>query len=408
MGNKTRRAKTKKQMVVVLLCTALLVFLAACSAGRSAPTEIVLGASIPQTGSLASFGVYEKWGYQKAVDEINQDGGLFLQAYDKKLPVKLVLYDDQSKPEQVTQNVQRLILDDRVHGLLGSATPPLVLPGATVAEREKVPMVTGIVPVRSFIGANPNWKYVWDLFFDEVEMTDKQFLAADRLQTNKKVALFTDNEPDGVVMGKLWQEKAQTFGYQIAAQASFPVGTTDFGDMIRKAKEAQAEVVIAQMLPPDAISLVKQMKTLDYKPKAVFLEKGAEPVQFANVLGEAATGIMVSGYWHPSLSYPGAETLKGSFEKETGETYSQHIADTYSAAQILLDAIKAAGTLDPVSINEAIGKTDKTYVVGPIDFTKGPGGHASVLPTFMLQWQEGQIQIVYPDSQKTGTMLGSS
>ncbi len=93
------------------------------------------------------------------------------------------------------------------------------------------------------------------------------------------------------------------------------------------------------------------------------------------------------------------------FELDLGLTYSQHIADTYAAAQILLDAIVRARTIDPETINTAIGKTNKTYVVGPVNFAKGPGGHTSALSSFMEQWQNGQTQIVYPTKLATAKLI---
>ncbi len=81
--------------------------------------------------------------------------------------------------------------------------------------------------------------------------------------------------------------------------------------------------------------------------------------------------------------------------------YSQHIADTYTSAQVLLDAIESAGSLDKEAINEAIGQTDETYVVGPVKFTEGVNQHASPLPIFMLQWQDGDLEIVYPPDLST-------
>ncbi len=159
------------------------------------------------------------------------------------------------------------------------------------------------------------------------------------------------------------------------------------------------------METPDAITLWRQMQTLNYRPAAAFIEKGSEPVQWWNALHGAAQGVMVTGYWYPTLPYPGASTLRQRFEHDTGQTYSQHIADAYSAAQVLMDAIVNAGSLDPQAINTAIGKTDKTYVVGHINFAKGPGGHTSALPTFMLQWQNGQTQIVYPPNLATAKFI---
>jgi branched-chain amino acid transport system substrate-binding protein len=105
------------------------------------------------------------------------------------------------------------------------------------------------------------------------------------------------------------------------------------------------------------------------------------------------------------LPYPGAAELRQRFELDTGQTYTQHIADTYTVAQVLMDAIVRAGNLNPQAINAAIGKTNKTYVVGPVNFANGPEGQTSTIPSFMTQWQNGQLQIVYPAKQATAKMI---
>ncbi len=394
------------KVVLLIGIVLLMLFSAACSSTAEAPEEIVIGASIPKSGALSAFGSYEEWGYQTAVDEINADGGLYLEEYDAKVPVRLIIYDDESSPDKVAENTERLILQDEVDALLGSATPPLVISGAVIAEREGVPMVTGIAPIRAFLGANSEgWNWVWDIFFDELEMTEQQFLTMDQVESNKKVALFTDNEQDGIVMGGLWEEKAPEFGYEIVYHADFPVGATEYGDLIRRAQEAEAEIVIAQMITPDAFALWNQMQALDYTPKAAFFEKGGEPVAWWDVLGDTAQGTSVAGYWHPGLDYPGAQELRDRFEADTGQLYSQHIADTYTSAQVLLDAMERAGSLDKEAVNEAVGQTDETYVVGPVKFTEGPNQHAATLPIFMLQWQDGDLEIVYPPELSTAEFI---
>lgn len=227
----------------------------------------------------------------------------------------------------------------------------------------------------------------------------------DQVDSNKKVALFTDNEQDGIVMGALWEEKAPEFGYEIVYRGEFPVGTTEYGDLIRRAQEAEAEIIIAQMITPDAFALWNQMQALDYKPKAAFFEKGGEPVAWWEVLGDTAQGTSVAGYWHPNLDYPGAQELRDRFESDTGQLYSQHIADTYASAKVLLDSMERAGSTDKAAVNEAIGQTDDTYVVGPVKFTEGPNQHASALPIFMLQWQDGDLEIVYPPELSTSDFV---
>jgi branched-chain amino acid transport system substrate-binding protein len=257
-------------------------------------------------------------------------------------------------------------------------------------------MITAQSPIRSFLRGRDQWTSVWAVFFDEQDMVRQQFLTMNMVASNRKVALFTEHAPDGITMGNLWKTYAPEFGYEVVYHATFPVGTSEFGDLIRRAQERQAEIVISVAWLNETIALWRQMRTLGYKPKAAFLEKGAEPVEWWRANGQAAHGTCMVGYWHPALGYPGAQELRQRFEQDTGLPYSQAVATTYAISQILLDAIARAGSLAPRAINAAIAETDKTFVVGPVKFKQGKDGNVSVLPTFMMQWQDGETRIVYP------------
>src|SRR5262245_56693838 len=68
----------------------------------SAADEIVIGASSPLSGPLAGFGSFQKWGYNRAVDEVNKAGGIAIGG--KKVPVRLVLRDDKTDPNTTAAN----------------------------------------------------------------------------------------------------------------------------------------------------------------------------------------------------------------------------------------------------------------------------------------------------------------
>jgi branched-chain amino acid transport system substrate-binding protein len=330
---------------------------------------------------------------------------LYLSQYHTKVPVRLITYDDQTQGAKAAANIQHLVKVDKVNALLGTATPPLTIPASLAADDLHMPIVSGMTPIRAFLSGRPKWTYAWDMFFDELDMTQQQFLTMNTVNSNHRIALFTDTELDGVVMGGLWEKNAAKFGYTIAYHAKFPVGTTDYAKFIQEAQDSESQIIIAQMETPDAIALWQQMKKMNYRPAAAFLEKAAEPVEWTSALHADAQGAMVAGYWFPTLPYPGVSELRQRFELDTGLTYGQHIADTYTIAQILMDAIGRAGNLDPEAINKAIGQTNKTYVVGPVNFAKGAGGHTSALPSFMVQWQHGQTQIVYPPKLATAKLV---
>jgi branched-chain amino acid transport system substrate-binding protein len=381
--------------------TALLA-LVLCHAGALAADEIVIGASIPLSGPLAGFGSFQQWGYKRAVDEVNKAGGIAVEG--KKLNVRLILRDDRTDPNVTASNTETLISRDHVTAMLGSCTPVLVNAGALVAERHRVPIVTACDPLEAFKSVR-KWNYAWDLFFDEPDLAAVPFRMLEdfKVETNKRVAILHDNGPDGqVVGGQIWPEIAQSMGYEVVQNSSFPVDNTQFTSLITEAKIKKVEIALVDAITPQAVAMRKQMASANFTPKVLVMEKGGEPVQFAQALGKLSDGVLVGGYWDPSFPYPGAADLAKAFEKETGQTSSQHIADSYAAAQVLLDAIAAAGSTDAEKINAAIAKTDKTYVVGPIKFDEN---HTSKLPIAEDQWRSGNTAVVWPKERATGKLI---
>ena len=395
-----RTIASRRCFLSTLLVLAAVTGVMPCDA--RADDDIVIGASLPLSGPLAGFGSFQQWGYKRAVAEVNKAGGIAIDG--KKMMVRLVIRDDRTDPNTSANNIDTLISRDKAVALLGSCTPALVNAGALVAERHKLPMVTGSDPIEAFRSVR-KWAYVWDIFFDEPRLAAAPFsLIKDLgLQTNKKIAILHDNGPDGVVVGgSAWPTLAKQAGLEVVQNSSFPIDNTQFTSIVSEAKSSGADIVLVDAITPQAVSIRKQMASAGYTPKLLDIEKGAEPVQFATALGKLADGVIVGGYWDPSFPFPGAANLAKAFEDETGRSSSQHIADSYAAAQVLLDAVKAAGKTDPAAINAAIGKTDKTYVVGPIKFD---ATHTAELPMASLQWQGGKTVVVWPDKQATGKVL---
>jgi branched-chain amino acid transport system substrate-binding protein len=370
---------------------------------RSAPADdLVIGASVPLSGPLASFGAFQRWGYERAVAEVNRNGGITLAG--ARHTVRLLIRDDRSDANVVSSNIETLLSREHASFLLGSCTPALVNAGALVAERHKVPMVTGCDPHRAFVSVRP-WKYVWDLFFDEADLAAAPFqaLAAAGVSTNRKAADLHDNGPDGqVVGGQLWPELAPRFGYTIVTSASFPVDGTQFTAQIAEAKAKGAELALVDATTPQAVSIRKQMAAAGFRPKVIVMEKGAEPAQFAATLGALADGVLVGGYWDPSLANPGAHELMAAYIADTHQPGSQHIADSYAAAKVLLTALATAASGDAAAVNAALARTDLTTVVGRVHFD---AQHFARLPIVSLQWQKGTTVVVWPASAATGKLL---
>jgi branched-chain amino acid transport system substrate-binding protein len=391
--------------IAVLLATSLLAGCAPRPSSRGSRDEVVIGAALPLSGALASFGGFQKWGYEHAVAEANRAGGLLVGG--KRMKVRLILRDDRSDPNVTSSDIDSLVSSDHVNALLGSCTPPLVIPGGLAAERAQIPMVTGCAPIVAFTSAK-RWRWVWDLFFNETEVAELPFklLRDDGVATNRRIAILHDNGPDGAVVGgKLWPQFAQAYGYTVAANIVFPTDTTNFDAGVQQLKAAGADIVLIDAVTPQAVSIRKQMAAAGVGAKVLVVEKGAEPAQYATALGSLAEGSLVAGYWDPSFPYPGAKALGDAFLAETGASESQHIADSYTAAKVLLDAIQRASSLDPDRLNDAIGKTNAVYPVGRIVFA---ANHTAALAVAEMQWQGGQIRVVWPAARANARLIAPS
>lgn len=353
---------------------------------------IKIGATIPQTGALGAFGPLIQAGYEKAVKEVNDAGGLTVG--DTTYQVELVLRDNKSDGNEAASQARDLVLGDKVVALLGAVTPPLTIPISVAAEQNKVPLISTVTPIQAWLGANPEgWKYSFNMFFDENQMTDLQFQASDLVDTNKKVAIFTDLEEDGKVMGGMWEAKAPDFGYTVVAHPEFPVGTTNFSAQVAEAKDAGAEVVIAQIIPPDAIALLKEMKAQGYQPKTMFIEKGSNFGAFTKATEGLGEGVMAASWFAAGQGTPREQEFIDEFTATAGGANSDlgSVVMTYTAAKAMLDAISAAGSLDPDDIVKAIEALDADYPAGRINFADD---HSDALPAIMTQWAGGDMKYV--------------
>jgi branched-chain amino acid transport system substrate-binding protein len=354
--------------------------------------SITIGASLPLTGPLGGLGSDQLAGYQQAVNDVNASGGLKVGGVRYK--VRLVHLDNASDPTTASQQVRDLVTKDGAIALLGGATPPIAIPEADAAEVLHVPFVTTNSPIDAFAGGNPSgWKYSWDVFFKEQNQAVAVAKLVNLCATNKKVAVFTDTEQDGVFQRPLYKAAVKADGDKVVGDYTFPVDTTDFTSFITAAKAAHAQIVIGQMTFPAGVALMKQMKSLGFAPRVSIIAKASNAENWVTSLGSLAEGSGMELTWSPAAKHPGTAHLMATLGKRLALVDLASAVPDYGAAQVLLDAIAKAGSTSASSINAAIGRTNANLVVGHVKFAKN---HTAVTAYAVGQWQHGKVVQVYP------------
>jgi branched-chain amino acid transport system substrate-binding protein len=386
----------------------------ACSGGSGASSNsgvttassgpaVVIGATLSLTGSLSAYGQPLEAGYRQEIADVNAAGGIAIGGTRERL--RLVVLDNASNPATAGAQASELVSQDRAVALLGAATTTIVTPVALVAEQLRVPFLTSLMPVEAFAsGDKSGWTYSWDLFYDEQQQAADVARALASVASNKKVVLFTDDEPDGVVERPLYTAAFKADGLDVVGDYTFPVGTTDFSSFIADAKASGAQLVTGQLAPADGVALWKQLKSSGLRPRAAFLADAADSDSWWRSLGGLAQGTLSEGYWSPGQASPGqlATITPTLGKKYAGNQGYATAAVGYAVAEVLTDAIAKAGSTKAGPLNAAIARSDAQTTAGPIRFNQST--HAAVTPYYITQWQGGKLVQVQPPA--SGVTLG--
>ena len=83
-------------------------------------SEIVIGWVAPFTGPYAVFTQAFDWTSKMCLDKINEDGGIYIEAYDKKLPVRIVTMDTESDSTKAAEAATKMVTDGGIDLLVDS------------------------------------------------------------------------------------------------------------------------------------------------------------------------------------------------------------------------------------------------------------------------------------------------
>ena len=381
------------------------------------PEEILVGSSAAMTGMFAGFGVGTIFGAQAATDDINKQGGVYVEEYGRKLPVRLIVADNESDLIKAGTLVENLILHDKVNLLLAQ-TLPMPTGGAPLADKYKIPNIIGGGPLEPTLAmrgeSESHWPYTWhcgfaiampappgDFRHDKPGYTliDTWKGVMDKFsdQTNKKVGVFASDDPDGVGWYALFPSILEGWGYDVVGEERklglFPIGTTDFTPLIEEWKDYGVEILWGNCPGPVFGTLWRQAHTQGFEPKLASIARAACFYHDVTAWGgDLPEGICTEVWWRPSYKdCPGIggttpETLFERWLEETGEPLNQALGYGYTPMQILFDAIERAGTLDGDKVNKAIGETDIPAINSRALFNKET--QFCRLPLTVGQWQK--------------------
>ena len=230
---------TFRSVRLIGLCLFLVVAMlySAAAVQAAQPKEIVIGSTLPLTGMLSMMGSEQKWAYEQAAADVNAMGGIYVRQYNKKLPVKLIVADNETDAGKAVAAVERLVKIDKVNFLLSDSTLPLVMPTAVAAEKWKVYYHATICLLPPWL--EQKFKWSTDYFFDGGQATSVPFQILDTIpeaEKPKRLALLAEDSTDGRILGPIFKDVGKKYGYEFAYDEPVAVDSKDYSSQILKLK----------------------------------------------------------------------------------------------------------------------------------------------------------------------------
>jgi branched-chain amino acid transport system substrate-binding protein len=400
-----------KSSSIVRILASLLALLGPVGAWAQAPKVVKIGAVYPLTGNIASTGLDCRRGAELAVDIINGKYDLDLPlARSEGLPnlggakMELVFGDTKGEPRNGIAEVERLVTQEKVVGIIGAYQSSVTKTASQATERLKIPYVcsdsssptltqTGY---KYFFRASPH-----DALFarDQFNFLKDMEKKGQKVQT---IAVLYENTEFGANVGKEVVKLAKEYGYHLVAEISYAANATDVTSEVGRLINAKPDVLMHASYITDAILFTKTFKEMGFKPKALMTFAGyIEPAYLPTVKSDG-NGIIVRSTFALDLAKnkPLVGRVNELFKKKYGMDMSENAARSFTAPFVFADAINRAKTTEAEAVVKAIQDTNfaPSQIIYPWQGIKfDPKSHQNVYARgILVQIQKQSYVTVWP------------
>ena len=399
-----------KKIACLFMILGLIIF-GLSSTGAWAKDVIKIGLTISTTGKYTFASSQGFKGARIWADQVNQAGGIMLGG--KKVPVKLIYYDDRSEKETVVKLYEKLINEDKVD--ICFAPFGSTLTGAAAAITEKYGKMLIIWSAASDSIYAQGYKYIVSATETPVSLMPKPEIDHMASLGIKKLAIIYVDEPFPAGLAQYAKQLAEDKGIDVVMYEKYSPGTKDFTILLQKVRMTKADAFYASAYMDDQKMVIRQMKEATLMFPYVYMVYSGMP-QWAD-LGDDGLYIFGHTLYHDSLNWDvNAGLPRAEFEKVFEKTFpdAENPPDfqtslAYGAGVLLEEFIKKAGSLDAAALKQAAldlsGKV--TVMTGPYEIDET--GKQLLMPFIVTQVQKSNgkqhLVLLYPKEVATGEMV---
>jgi branched-chain amino acid transport system substrate-binding protein len=337
------------------------------------------------SGDGASFGQSSLEGIQLATEEINNAGGVL-----GGRQLRLLVEDYQSRPEQASSAVTKLITQDRVVAVLGEVASSRTLAAAPVAQRYQIPLVT---PASTNERVTQVGDYIFRVCFIDPFQGEVLATFAHNDLKARRVAVLKDLQQDySVGLTDAIVSHFTSLGGEVLPPVSYSTGDADFRAVLTQIRSLKPDVIFATGYYQEAATIVRQARELGMTMPIL---GGDGWVGDALQNGrEALANTYISNHYSGDNPSPVVQNFVSSYRAKFNREPDSIAALGYDSVKVLVDALERAGNTGGAAVRDALATADVAGVTGQLKMN----AQRNVDKPAVIQevtYVDGQVRFVY-------------
>jgi branched-chain amino acid transport system substrate-binding protein len=351
---------TKKMLVAAIAAS----FGAMTFTAAAQDMVVKLGHVGPTTGGIAHLGKDNENGAKMAIEDLNAKG---VTIGGKKIKFELMAEDDAADPKQGTTVAQKLV-DAKVAGVIGHLNSGTTIPASKIYHDAGIPQI-------SPSATNPKYtlqgfKTAYRVVANDGQLGGTLGVYAVKELKASTIAVIDDRTAYGQGVAEEFIKSAKASGAKISGHEFTNDKATDFKAILTKLKATNPDVVFYGGMDAVAGPMLKQMKELGLNAKMMGGD-GICTAELAKLAGDAMTDgkvVCAEAGGVTKADEKGMEEFKARYKAKFNAEVQIYAPYVYDAMMVMVEAMKAANSVDPKVFAPKIAMTSYKGITGPIAF----------------------------------------
>ncbi|NLO28859.1 MAG: ABC transporter substrate-binding protein [Actinobacteria bacterium] len=375
-------------------------------AGPEPPAQdtIRIGAARPISGANAIFEeahfgpAYKLW-----VEDVNAAGGVDVAG--KKMPVEMIVYDDQSDMDQSMRLITKLIEEDKVDFLFSPCSTAFQFAAAGVANAHNFLLLSsegGATTLENEMkkGSLPLYFQLLN-YSNHVQMPVFAELCAEL--GVKTVSICYIDDLHGIEYQAQAQIELAGRDIEVLSNVPVPPGIKDVTTIVKQWQSEAADMICSFQYPPENILTISTLMQLNYNPKGILVGPGGPTQAVYDIWQGAADQYFFEGAW----TYEQSPEVKAYYEKLAAFVGGPANVDFWGSLiykaqmELFQQAIERAASLDHQKIAEVLRTEHFKTLMSDDTFFTNQLLDASSYSGQIGQWQNGVPHVVDPGPKRT-------